>query len=256
MQFTVIALVFLFSMASVSAQEAASTKVPDNQILITTKDKFPLTGQYFPGKKKADGFLVLHDCKSDSRPYHDIAKRISQAGFHALALDLRGFGNSVTPMVSHQNIKKNAKDIIAYQQQLAMISAYWELDVLNAYDYLRDKVDNQFAISIFAVGCSAPFAVSTAEQMHVANMVLLSPEMDFIAKERYKNLTDIPSYFISPIHNIESYQTSKELFEWNGHKRSKMLLFKGEHTDSQLLKRNPSLSADIASWLIERGKQQ
>ncbi len=241
-------------MQAQQAEEGIQTKIPENEITLTTADKFTLKADYYPGKEKSDGFLLLHDCHSDRKAYQAVAQQLTDDGYHVLSLDLRGFGRSVSPKFSHSTIKRQTKDIVLYQQKLAQLTSYWEQDTFLAYNFLREKLDNKNNISLLASGCSATFAITTAEKMYVANMVLLTPDMDFAAKERYKNLNDIASYFIGSIYHIASYQTTKELFEWNGHTRSKMLLFKGNNTNAQLIKKNASLAKDIAHWLSERAR--
>ena len=241
------------------AQQAITTSdddAPLYEVKLTTRDKFELKADYLAGRAKNDGFLLLHDCQADRQSLATIANQLNEHEYHVLSLDLRGFGRSVSGEHSHDRVKRTTKDIITYQSKLAQLTAYWEEDVQLAYQYLKDKMDKQNQISILSAGCSTPYAVATAEKFYVANMVLLSPDMDYAAKERYKNLTDIASYFISSVYHVPSYQTSKELYEWNGHPRSTMLLFKGNLAGTQLLKRNKSLSTDIALWLSERAKKR
>ncbi|REL31161.1 alpha/beta hydrolase [Thalassotalea euphylliae] len=224
------------------------------EVSITTKDKFTLSADYYEGSPRSDGFLLLHGCQSDRQSLTPIAKLLAEQGHHVLSMDLRGYGKSTSEQYSHANIKRNTKDIINYQQRMAQLMAYWEEDVLAGYEHLATKLAKENNISILSVGCAARYAVSTAEQLYVANMALLSPDMDYATKERYKNLRDIASFFISSVHHVQSYQTAKELFEWNGHDRSTMLLYKGNYAGNHLLRRNKSLAIDIAHWLSERAK--
>ncbi|REL25181.1 hypothetical protein DXX93_00500 [Thalassotalea euphylliae] len=226
----------------------------ETSVAIVTKDKFTLNADYLPGLPKSDGFLVLHGCQTDRQALRPVADLLAEQGHHVLLLDLRGFGESISVQYSHEKIKRATKDMIKYQQKMAQLTAYWEDDVLSAYRFLAGKIAKANNISILSVGCSAPYAVTTADQMYVANMAFLSPDMDYATKERYKNLRDIASFFISSVHHIESYQTAQELFEWNGHDRSTMLLYKGNYSGAQLLRRHQSLAIDIGHWLSERAK--
>ena len=236
------------------AEDALAESKLATSAAIVTKDKFTLSADYLTGLPKSDGFLVLHGCQADRQALRPVADLLAEQGHHVLLLDLRGFGESVSAQYSHDKIKRSTKDMIMYQQKMAQLTAYWEDDVMSAYRFLADKIAKGNSVSILSVGCSAPYAVTTADQMYVANMAFLSPDMDYATKERYKNLRDIPSFFISSVHHIESYQTAEELFEWNGHDRSTMLLYKGNYSGAQLLRRHKSLTIDIAHWLSERAK--
>ncbi|PKG84941.1 hypothetical protein CXF85_04840 [Colwellia sp. 75C3] len=215
---------------------------------------FLLTADYrfFPNKASAQhmaGVIVLHDCHSERTKYQTLSTSIAQQGLHTLSLDFRGYGNSVAQGYSHLAVKKNATDIISYQTEVAVLMSYWSEDLLAAYNFLRSKVDNSQGISIVASGCAGAYAVTLAEDIHINSMVLLTPEMSYADKERYKNLVDIPSYFISSAQHSMSYATSQELFTWSGAKHSKHQVYKGDRLNYQVIKANKNLVNDIALWL-------
>lgn len=78
---------------------------------------------------------------------------------------------------------------------------------------------------------------------------MITPQMTYTDKERYKNLIDIPSYFITSSHHAEGYNATQELFSWNGSTKSKMQIFKGDRYDYHLITREQSLINDIAHWI-------
>ena len=67
--------------------------------------------------------------------------------------------------------------------------------------------------------------------------------------EHYKNLIDIPAYFVSSAHHSGSTLTAQELFSWNGDSRSTSQVFKGVSQGHSLLRRNKFLAHNIALWL-------
>ncbi|MCW8833490.1 MAG: hypothetical protein OQK03_09245, partial [Colwellia sp.] len=77
-----------------------------------------------------------------------------------------------------------------------------------------------------------------------------TPKMTYSDKERYKNLIDIPSYFVTSSHHQDSYQTAQELFAWSGAKQSKMQIYKGDSYAYQLIYRQKYLVEDLAQWII------
>ena len=170
-------------------------------------------------------------------------------GINALALDFRGFGASESGEFSHQAIKKQVKNIVSYQAEVAALTSYWEKDVLSAYNYLRNKIGNEQPISIVASGCAVNEAVLLAQKIRINSCVILSPIMDYMEKEHYKNLIDIPAYFVSSAHHSGSTLTAQELFSWNGDSRSTSQVFKGVSQGHSLLRRNKFLANNIALWL-------
>lgn len=218
------------------------------------KNQFYLTADYRHFPEKADakhmgGVIVLHDCKASRKKYKSLTVSLAEQGLHTLTLDFRGYGTSVAPGFSHKEIKKHSNNIVAYQNEMAVLSSYWADDLLAAFNFLRTKVDKSKRISVVASGCSGAYAITLAEKVQLRSLVLLTPEMTFGDRERYKNLIDIPTYFISSAQHAVTYSAIQELFDWNGSERSKMQVLKGDRLDAQLLRSNKYLVNDIALWL-------
>ncbi len=224
----------------ISSVQAVKIIAPDEQIL---------GADYYNGEETGPGVLILHDCTDTSKSYIDLGEKLSSKGIHTLILDFRGYGASSSKVFSHQKLKEDAKNIVAYQKDIGALTAYWELDVLTAFNYLRTKMDNQRNIALVSVGCASVYAVALAEKMRVHAMVLITPKMDYGSKERYKNLIDIPNYFINSSHHTDTLATSKELFEWNSSKNSKIQIFNNDVDGYSLLRENKGLIDDISSWL-------
>ena len=219
---------------------------PDHKFLLTADYRF------FANKaseRNMPGVIVLHDCNSQRKQYDILSKSIAEQGLHTLSLDFRGYGNSVSAGYSELAVKKQATDIVSYQNEVAVLKSYWSEDLLAAFAFLRSKVDKSKGISIVASGCAGSYAVALAETIHLNSMVLLTPDMSYADKERYKNLVDIPSYFISSAQHAISYATAQELFTWSGAKHSKLQVYKGDRLNYQIIKSNKYLVNDIALWL-------
>jgi len=231
-----------------------SSMTSATQIKFTTDDDVLLTGDFYLGDALSGGVLLLHDCSHSSKSYAILGELLAKKGINALAIDFRGFGASESDGFSHQVIKQQVKDIVSYQAEVANLSSYWEKDVLSAYNYLRSKIGDEQPISVVASGCAVQEAVRLAGQRRINSFVILSPIMDYMEKELYKNLIDIPSYFVSSAHHSESFMTAQELFSWNGDSRSTSQVFKGVSQGHSLLRRNKFLAHNLASWLSDTMK--
>lgn len=238
--------------------ETANTVPPKNNARVMfaarSDHDFLLSADYYYvgkdiTKDKSPGVIVLHDCRSERSKYSELAQTIAAQGMHVLSLDFRGYGDSVAPGFSQLEIKKHSKDITSYQNEIALITSYWADDLLAAYQFLQTKVDKKQGIAVVASGCAASYAVLLAEKVHLKAMVFITPEMSYADKERYKNLIDIPNYFVSSAHHLDSYNTAQELFAWNGASYSKTQVFKGNRRDRQLITAKLNLVSDIAQWL-------
>jgi esterase/lipase len=218
-------------------------------IKFTVDDDFSLSGNFYLGDTLGAGVLLLHDCSHSSKSYSVLGELLAKQGINALAIDFRGYGASTSELFSHQALKQKVNNIVSYQAEVAMLTSYWEKDVLYAYNYLRSKIGNEQPISIVASGCAVNEAVKLADKMRVNSFVILSPIMDYMEKENYKNLIDIPAYFVSSAHHADSFLTAQELFSWNGDSRSTTQVFKGVNQGQNLLRRNKFLAQNLATWL-------
>ena len=234
---------------NVSTQQVVSSKESINPIRFPGVDGFLLSGQYFAGKEKSAGVLLLHDCRHDSRVYQQLNTLLSASGLHVLAVDLRGFGGSESEIFSYDELKKKAKSMATFQSELLRISSFWPSDVLTAYQYLRARISKASHISVVSAGCSAKQAINLAASIRINSFVMITPELTYAEKEQYKNLIDIPVYFIASIHDAQTYQSITELFAWNGNKDSTLQTFKGDYTGNFLMRRQVNLTDNIASWL-------
>jgi len=222
------------------------------QIKARTKDDLLLFADYYQGGKRSGGVIVLHDCNKSRRSYRVLAKGLAEQGLHTILLDLRGYGDSLSPKYSQGEAKKKSTDIASYQNEMALIMDNWADDLLAAYQFLFEKIDKNRGVAVVASGCSGAYAVNLAEKIQLNSIVMITPKMTNDDKERYKNLVDIPSYFITSSHHQDSYETAQELFSWNGAKQSKLQVFKGSRYNSQLISRQDHLVSDIAFWVKAR----
>jgi len=248
-------VVILFSVSvyaydtKISSKNGAKVASQLVQIKARADDDFLLFADYYPGGKRSGGAIVLHDCDNDRRSYSAVATSLAQQGFHTLLADLRGYGDSVSQAYSEEAAKLKATDIVSYQSEMVFITSNWPDDLLAMYQFLSYKIDKNKGIAIVASGCSASYTVALAEKINLNSMVMITPKMSYSDKERYKNLIDIPSYFITSAHHQDSYTVAQELFNWNGATRSKIQIFKGTGYGSRLISRKKYLVNDIALWI-------
>jgi len=251
---SVIAMLFSANTYAYRYEESHAKNVAEDaaqvvKIKAREDDDFLLSADYYLGEKRAGGVIVLHDCESTRRSYEAVATSLAQQGLHTLLVDLRGYGESASEEYSKEAAKLKASDLVTFQSEMALITANWPDDLLAMHQFLSKKIDKNKGITVVASGCSASYAIALAEKIGLNSVVMITPKMNYTDRERYKNLADIPSYFITSSHHQDSYTASHELFNWNGAKRSKMQIFKGTYYGSRLISRNKHLVHDIALWV-------
>ena len=247
--------VILFSVQGVADKLPStisnSPKIEPQVVAIVDKAKsqFTLWADYYAGAEQAKGVIVLHDCDNDRHYYRVLAESLAQQGLHTLSIDLRGYGESISPLFSRKIAKEESQGIIQFQNKMALMTSHWQKDLLLAYNLLLEKMDKTQSISIIASGCSSSYAVELAEEVKLGSMVMITPKMSYRDKERYKSLVDIPNYFITSSHHQDSYSLSQELFSWNGDRKTKIQVFKGSFYGHSLIAIQKPLVNNIAVWI-------
>ena len=254
-KFVIIAVTSLCFTLTAQAQisNADIKKKPSNEVTLFRDGLFKLMADYYQGKKVNNhamgGVMLLHGCNGSRKNNSQLATLLNKSGLFVLNVDLRGYGASQGGGFSLSKIRRNAKNIKSYKNAFAALNSYWAKDSLKAFEWLRKKVDRSKQIAIVSFGCSATQAVAVAEKMRVNSLVIVTPKMDYSAKERYKNLIDTPTYFISALQDVDSYNSAHELFEWSGSRFTKMQIFKGNIVSHSLLRHHRGLTEDISNWL-------
>lgn len=76
------------------AQNTPAPRVVD----LKARDGMTLKATYFAAAKPGPGVLLLHQVNRDRKSWDPVAAQLAAAGFNTLTLDLRGFGESGTPL--------------------------------------------------------------------------------------------------------------------------------------------------------------
>lgn len=220
-----------------------------NSVRIMAKDGFMLNAQYHAGKAKSSGVLLLHGCDHSLMSYQKLMPLLTEKGMHALSLDFRGFGGSASQQFNHVEIKRLSKDLATYQTEVSALKAFWRDDVHAAHQYMRDRIDKDKELAVVSIGCSAAQAIELAQNARINAFVMIAPELSYLEKESFKNLIDIPVYFLDSVYHIGSYQTSQELFDWSGDSRSVFQVYKGSRHGHSILNSKKYTAENIALWL-------
>lgn len=135
---------------------------------LKASDGTPLKATYFPAPKPGPGVLLIHQSNRTRKSWDGVAIQMATAGIHVLALDLRGFGESGTPL---------AKMSEAERQK---VSAGWPEDVESALAYLAAQPGvNRDRIGLAGAGWLGVLHCVEAARRHptqIQSLVLMSGE--------------------------------------------------------------------------------
>lgn len=198
---------------------------------LQTADGVTIVGTYYvPPVEKAPGVILLHMVARSRKDWDPLARRLREAGYAVLAIDLRGHGESG----GTQAWGRMPQDVVAAQVFLSR----------------QPKVDKG-RIGIVGASIGANLALDYAASHGVVRtVVLLSPGLDYrgIKTERSMQEYDRPVLIVASEEDQYATESSRKL-DSLARGKHQLQLYKGAGHGTQMLEREPSLSELILSWL-------
>ena len=152
-------------------QTNAEVPAPQN-IKFTSEGNAEIVGTFYESPKaNSPAVLLLHQWQSNRKSYDEFAKRLQAKGFGVLAIDGRGFGESVKTT--------DGKTVAAARTDEAVKGM--NADVGNAFDFLA-KQKNVDTARMGIVGASYGSSLAiiySAENLKVKAVALLSPGLNY-----------------------------------------------------------------------------
>lgn len=205
-------------------QSNSQTKIPEPQtIKFESAEKAEIVGTFYESPKaNSPAVLLLHQWQSDRKSYDAFARHLQAKGFGVLAIDGRGFGESV---------KTTDGKTVAAARDAETVKAM-KADVDNAFQFLA-KQKNVDAARVGVVGASYGSSLAiiyAAENKQVKAVALLSPGLDYFGnlptEPAVKSFGARPLLLVAAEDDKESAETVKKL-KASG----------GEHCETQIYER-------------------
>ncbi len=219
---------------------------------LTTTDKFTLKASYYQAKiseqsKINHGVLMLHQCNFNRTMYDDIGKQLAEQGIHALSIDFRGFGESVSEKYSVSKVRELPQE----QRRAAWseMSAHWPSDVKLAFDYLQAKIAQGGKVGVIGASCGGSQAITLAEKENISAISFFSSAQRDENIERYKvKLANTATLIIAAEEDGRTYTSAQQIFKEAKHASSKMISYKGSEHGYPLLDSDKQLTQTIVAW--------
>ncbi len=159
----IVLLSVAFLAAACNIKPARETKNMAERVDFQTQDGVNIVADYYPAQDSSRGIILLHMMPATRESWNDFAAKLQGAGFHALAIDLRGHGESGGG--SYQNFSD--------EQHQASIR-----DLEAAAKFLRDKGIAELFFAGASIGANLALQY-LAEHPETKAAVLLSPGVDY-----------------------------------------------------------------------------
>ncbi|HRH41091.1 MAG TPA: alpha/beta fold hydrolase [Pyrinomonadaceae bacterium] len=195
------------NISNISTQASSQISAPQN-IKFESADKVEIIGTFYESPKaNSPAVLLLHQWGSDRKSYDDFARRLQAKGFGVLAIDGRGFGESV---------KTTDGQTVASLRTDETVKGM-KADVDNAFNFLKQQ-KNVDAARIGVVGASYGSSLAIiygAENKQVKAVALLSPGLNYFGnlpiEDSVKNYGDRSLLLVAAEDDKESAETVKKL---------------------------------------------
>lgn len=154
---------------------------PPKTVRFESSDKVEIVGTFYQSPKaNFPAVLLLHQWESNRKSYNKFAQRLQMQYFNVLAIDGRGFGESVKTL--------DGKTVATERSDEAVKGM--KADVERAFDFLakQKNVDNSKIGIVGASYGSSLAIIYAAENKQVKAVVLLSPGLNY-----FGNMPTLPA---------------------------------------------------------------
>jgi dienelactone hydrolase len=226
-------LMLCLAAATVSAQTPVTLKAPDGLALKAT---------YYPAAKPGPGLVLLHQCNQDRSGWAGFAARAAARGFHVIAMDYRGVGESEGARPS------NAPEAAA--EQRATVAEKWPGDVDAAFTWLV-KQPGVDAAKIGAAGASCGVnqaVLLSARHPEVKSLVLLSGGVTPAARSHIQKAAALPILAAASTEDDDIVGTMRWILGWGHDPRNKFLQFTGAGHGTEMFGPEKGLEPQLLDW--------
>lgn len=214
---------------------------------LKTSDGWHVAAWYWaPSKGKAPGVILVHMRGQDKSSWGDMPQKLVEEGFAAVAIDLRGHGETLDPQGRKVALNDLTED--DYQAMLNDISA--------AHAMLeREKAVDADRVAIIGASIGANLGIMYASgDNSVRTVVALSPGLDYFGLKPLDYIEDYDAralYLIAAEGDQAAYEACLALKEATIADPVSFREFKGKDHGTNLLSAHEGLDMTIISgWLL------
>lgn len=208
-------------------------------ITLTTKDGIRLAGDYYSGKSES-GIILLHMMPATRASWIDVAEKLRQDGWHAVAIDFRGHGESDGGPSGYRSFTDEE-----HQKKI--------FDVEAAVDFLVSKGITRLHIMGASIGANLSLQYAS-EHETVHSAILLSPGLDYrgiktdlIADSIRSDQAVLLAASEGDSYSYDSVKTLDMKIKKLPHHLTTLLMGSAHGTD--MFRESPLLMEEIISWL-------
>jgi len=214
------------------------------KVTFKTRDGITITGNYFkPLRKQAPVFLLLHMMPATKESWNEFASIIQKNGYAALAIDLRGHGEST----DRNGIRLDYKEFKDEEHRSSMN------DIASAKEFLAGQSDvdmSRIAIAGASIGANLALWQASIDK-DVRLIMLLSPGLNYrgiLADELAPGFKG-HVYILASEGDTKAAEGSRKLAGiFSG--ETKMEILKGDLHGTNMF--NPEIMNSLLEWAFQK----
>jgi len=226
-----------------------SSHIIADEIDLSAEDGFSISAVYnSPSSPSKKGVLMLHQCNSDKSMYNELGELASLQGFHTLAIDFRGYGQSTDNIYSLKKMKEAATNRDDYTKNVrAMRAEHWPSDVRVAYKFLSKKVGSD-NISFIGASCGGGQALILAKKHKPKSFTFFSSGMNDKTTSDFNQISDIPALIVASVGDKYTFKSSNKIFLEAKNTKTRLISYKGNHHGHPLFQQDQNLKNVMVDW--------
>jgi dienelactone hydrolase len=229
----------LVAVSGLTLSVGVTAETQKKDVDIKALDEIILKGTYFSPGRPGPAMLLLHQCNMDRHAWDGLARDLADAGFHVLAIDYRGYGES------------GGDHSMDADHRRAMIQQKWPSDVDAAYAYLiSQKGVDQSRVAVGGASCGVTQSSDLATRhQEIKALMLLSGTASSAARAYIASNSRLPVFGAASEGDAAAAKGIKEATEASKNAQSKMKIYPGTEHGVPMFAKNSDLEPMIVAWL-------
>jgi len=231
------ALMLAFA-AAASAQQAPAAK----DVQLVAPDGVKLKATYYAAAKPGPGLLLLHMCNSTRQAWSRLASQAAARGYHVLAMDYRGYGESEGIRAANG------------PEQQTIVAEKWPGDVDAAFTWLTSQKDvDRQRIAAGGGSCGVNQSLLAARRHpEIKTVVLLSGAGTPAAREYVAKTPALPIFGAASHGDGGAVEAMRWLMQWSVNRDNKFLEYQAAGHGTDMFAVEKGLEPAILDWLDAR----
>jgi dienelactone hydrolase len=208
-------------------------------IMLKGQDGMVLQATYYAAVQPGPGLLLFHQCNRDRTSWEGFAQAAAARGYHVIALDFRGFGES------------GGDRFTTLQEQAATVADRWPGDIDAAYNWLAAQpvVDKQ-RIGAAGASCGVNQSVLLAQRHpEVRTVMLLSGPINRVAREYLRASPRVSVLAAASDDDGNAVDTMRWVLGWSANPANRLVQYRAAGHGTEMFAVEKGLQPLMLDWL-------